>query len=72
MYSSHIVARNIKESLRLQQSDMSLMQIVRKLHVSKTQDVLKERNMEFIEFERKGLKDQRIITSKSKSFIQYL
>lgn len=72
MYSSHIVARNIKESLHLQQSDMSLMQIVRKLHVSKTQDVLKERNMEFIEFERKGLKDQRIITSKAKSFIQYL
>ena len=42
------------------------------LTITKTKEVLKERNIEFVEFERKGLKDQRIITSKSKSFIQYL
>ena len=42
------------------------------LTISKTKEVLKERNIEFIEFERKGLKAQRVITSKSKSFIQYL
>lgn len=42
------------------------------LTIEKTKEELKERNMEFIEFERKGLKAQYIITSKSKSFIQYL
>ena len=42
------------------------------LTITKTKEVLKERSMEFIEFERKGLKAQHIITSKPKSFIQYL
>lgn len=42
------------------------------LTITKTKEVLKEKDIKFVEFERKALKTQHIITSKSKSFIQYL
>ena len=42
------------------------------LTIEKTKEELERQNIEFIEFSRKALKTQYIITSKSKSFIQYL
>ena len=42
------------------------------LTIAKTTEALKERKAEYIEFERKALKTQHIIASKSKSFVQYL
>lgn len=42
------------------------------LTILKTKEALKEKNVEFIEFKRTGLKTQHVIASISKSFVQYL
>ena len=40
--------------------------------ITKTKEELNNQNIEFAEFERMALKTQHVLTSKSKSFIQYL